>query len=149
MTHYQEIHARLEALAYQITQNFCYGCYKVVQEDHCPTCGSDDFMRHLEGVGVEYGTDWIIEHLLTSHCTEIDGEELYEQMLDECWPEVTIGCGTYSPSQILKNCDPTAFEIGVHEYLDNLAEDGQAYELQGCYYWLFDIDSMIEELTPA
>ncbi len=149
MTHLQEIHARLEQAAYRMTDNFCYSCYKVVKADHCPTCGSDDFMRHLSGVGVEYGTDWVIEHFIKNNCSPVDGDEMYEELLDECWPEVTIGCGTYSPSQILKNCDPVAFEIGAKENLDNLAEDGVLYELDGDYYRIEDIDSALGELAEA
>ena len=86
MTINQILHGNLEELAYRLTDNFCYGCYKVVEDDHCPNCGSDDFMRHLKGVGVEYGTEWVIEHLLKTHCTPIDGEELFEELLDECYP---------------------------------------------------------------
>jgi hypothetical protein len=149
MTHQQEIHARLEQAAYRITDNFCYGCYKVVKGDHCPTCGSDDFMRHLSGVGVEYGTDWVIEHIIQSHCTPVDGDEMFEELLDECWPEVTLGHGTYSPSQILKNCDSVAFEIGAKENLDNLAEDGILYEVDGEYYRIDDIDAALGELAQA
>jgi hypothetical protein len=149
MTHNQEIHARLEQAAFAATDNFCYGCYKVVKADHCPTCGSDDFMRHLSGVGVEYGTDWVIEHLIKTNCNPVEGDEMYEELLDECWPEVTIGCGTYSPSQILKNCDEVAFELGVKENLDNLAEDGVLYEVDGDFYRLDDIDQMLSDLVEA
>jgi hypothetical protein len=149
MTHQQEIHARLEQAAFAVTDNFCYGCYKVVKADHCPDCGSDDFMRHLSGVGVEYGTDWVIEHLIQTNCSPVDGDEMYEELLDECWPEVTIGCGTYSPSQILKNCDEVAFELGVKENLDNLAEDGVLYEVDGDYYRIDDIDQMLSDLVEA
>ena len=53
MTELMTLHARLEAAAYKISDNFCYGCYKVVEGDYCPQCHSDDFMRHVEGVGVE------------------------------------------------------------------------------------------------
>ena len=40
MTTLQIIHSQLEELAYKITDNFCYSCYKVVNADFCPTCGS-------------------------------------------------------------------------------------------------------------
>ena len=82
------IHTRLEAAAFKVTDNFCYSCYKVVEGDQCPECHSDDFMRHLSGVGVEYGTEWVIEHLIKQHCTAVDGEELFEEILDDCYPEV-------------------------------------------------------------
>ena len=58
MTDLQIIHGRLQEAAYSVTDNFCYSCYKVVEDDHCPECGSDDFMRHLSGVGVELRAFW-------------------------------------------------------------------------------------------
>ena len=61
----------LEALAFSLTDNFCYGCYKVVDADYCPGCHSDDFMRHMSGVGVEYGVDWVIEYLVKEHCRPV------------------------------------------------------------------------------
>ncbi len=91
MTDLQIIHGRLQEAAYKVTDNFCYSCYKVVEGDHCPDCGSDDFMRHLSGVGVEYGTEWVIEHLITTRLTPVDGEEQFEELLDECYPEVKVG----------------------------------------------------------
>ena len=146
MTELMTIHARLEAVAYKVTDNFCYGCYKVVEGDQCPQCWSDDFMRHLSGVGVEYGCEWVIEHLIKQHCTAVDGEELFEEILDECYPEITIGCCTFSPSDVMKELDPTCFRIGAQENLDSLTEDCQLYESEGEYYTMFDIEEMIDEI---
>lgn len=146
MTHLQMIHGRLQDAAYKVTDNFCYGCYKVVEGDHCPTCGSDDFMRHLSGVGVEYGTEWVIGHLIQTRLTPVDGEELFEELLDECCPEVKIGCCTFSPSQVMKELDPIAFGMGVSENLDSLAQDGQFYEYGGDYYRMDNIDEMLDDI---
>jgi hypothetical protein len=43
-------------------------------------------MRHLEGVGVEYGTEWIIDHIIETKLDPVDGEEMFEELLDECSP---------------------------------------------------------------
>jgi RNA polymerase subunit RPABC4/transcription elongation factor Spt4 len=146
MTTLQIIHGQLEEAAYKITDNFCYACYKVIEDDHCPTCGSDDFMRHLSGVGVESGTEWIIAHLIETKLDPVDGEEMFEELLDECYPEISIGCCTFSPSQVLKELDPVCFRIGIQEQLDSQAQDGQLYEHSGDYYRLEDIEDMIDEL---
>jgi hypothetical protein len=50
-------------------------------------------------------------------------EEVFDEMLDECYPVVKIGELTFYPSQILKNCDPIAYQIGLSEYEDSLEED--------------------------
>ncbi len=146
MTNLQTLHARLESAAYKVSDNFCYGCYKVVDGEFCPTCHSDDFMRHLSGVGVEYGTEWVIAHLIEQHCTAVDGEDLFEEILDECYPEVTVGCCTFSPSAVMKELDPTAFRIGAQENLDSLAEDSQLYECNSDYYNTCDIDDMLDDI---
>ena len=149
MTYLQILHGRLEELVYKLTNNFCYSCYKVVHEDTCSNCGSDDFMRHLKGVGVEYGTDWVIEHLIQTHCTPVDGGEMFEELLDECYPEVSVGCCTFSPSQVMKELDPVCFRIGAQENLDGLAQDGELYESGGKYYAMSDIEEMIDDLEAG
>jgi hypothetical protein len=138
-----DLRERLDEIAFKVTENFCYGCYHVVKADHCPTCGSDDFMRHLDGVGVEYGTDWVIEHLIREHCDPIDEEEAYEELLDECYPEVKIGDLTYSAGYVVKNVDPVAFRCGVADMLS----DSETYvEVDGRYYLVSDIEATIDEL---
>jgi hypothetical protein len=149
MTDLQIIHGRLEEAAMKITDNFCYTCYKVVEEEFCPTCRSDDFMRHFEGVGVEYGTEWVIRHLIETRLTPVDGDAMFEELLDECYPEVKIGCCTFSPSQVMKELDPICFDIGVKENLDSLAEDGILYEYNGDYYQMEDLDAMLDDIEGS
>lgn len=146
MTDLQTLHARLEAAAYKVTDNFCYSCYKVVKADFCPSCHSDDFMRHLSGVGVEYGCEWVIDHLIKQHCEAVDAEALFEEILDECYEEFKIGCCTFYPSDIMKELDPTAFRIGAQENVDSLAEDGQLYESDGDYYNTFEVEEMLDDI---
>ena len=143
MTFLQTLHARLEAVAYKVTDNFCYSCYKVVDGDSCPDCFSDDFMRHLDGIGVEYGTEWVIQHLIREHCTGIDGEEQFEQMLNDCYEPVKVGCCEWDAGHVMKELDPVAFRCGVSDYL---ADDDTFVEYDGEYYLLSDIDEMLNEL---
>jgi hypothetical protein len=55
--------------------------------------------------------------------TETKEDEMFDEMLDECYPVVKIGYMTFYPSQILKNCDPIAYQISVSEYMDSLEEE--------------------------
>ena len=85
--------------------------------------------------GVEYGTEWVIEHLIQTRLTPVDGEEQFEELLDECYEEVKVGCCAFSPSQVMKELDPICFSISEYsENLDSLAQDGQLYEYGGDYY---------------
>ena len=141
-----ELREKLTALAFDVTDNFCYGCYKVVEGDRCPDCGSDDFMRHLDGVGVEYGTDWVIEHLIKEHCSPIDAEEEFEELLNETCETLKIGTLEYEPGYVLRNIDPVAFRCGVSDYL---ADEEQFTEVDGDYYRIYDIENMVEHLTET
>lgn len=146
MTHLQIIHGRLMDAALRITESFCYGCYKVVEGEQCPDCGTDDLMRHLKGVGVEYGTEWVIAHLIQTRLTPVDGEEMFEDLLDECYPEVKIGECVFSPSQVIKGLDPVYFQMGASENIQHLAGDGVLYEYDGNYYHLHDLEKMLDEI---
>ena len=50
-------------------------------------------------------------------------EEQFDEMLDDVYEPITIGFGKYYASQILKNCDPIAYRIGLQEYADSLEEE--------------------------
>lgn len=50
-------------------------------------------------------------------------KEQYREMLDECCEEYKIGNLTFQPSDILESCDPVAFRIGFHEYIDSLEKE--------------------------
>jgi len=135
---------RLDALAFKVTDNFCYACYRVVKGDRCPNCGTVYFMRHLHGVGVEYGTEWVIEHLIKENCSPIDAEEEFEELLNEISNTVKIGSLEYDPGYVLRNIDLVAFRCGIS---DMLADDEQYAEIDSEYYHIYDIENMIDELS--
>ena len=135
---------QLSDLAYALSDNFCYSCYHIVKATSCSKCGTDDFMRHLDGVGVEYGTEWIVAHLIEQHCQPLNGEEMFEALLDDCYPEVQIGCMTFTPSEIVKQLDPIAFSVGISDQFD---DEDQYYELNGEHYDICAIEAMIATLS--
>lgn len=56
-------------------------------------------------------------------CDSYEGEEAYDEMLDECNEEVNI-CGmTYSPSECLKRVDPIAYRCGLSDWADGERSD--------------------------
>ena len=83
-------------------------------------CEGTEFLRQLE--------DAIRENV----------EAHYDDLLDMSYREVKIGHCTFTASQILKNCDPTAYRCGINDYVDadfedaqNELERGRAYEAEG------------------
>lgn len=133
------IKEQLTERAYDESHAFGYSDYRRVEanedgEYRCPKCGSDDLMRELEGVGVEWGTDWIIEHLVREEGEEVDIAELYRDLLDEIYDPIKFGELEYSPSMVLESVDRVAFEMGCDEYADSELDDGRLIELNGSYY---------------
>jgi hypothetical protein len=60
--------------------------------------------------------------------SEYEAFQRYDQMLDEVYPELSIGHSTFLPSTVLKELDPIAYRVGFGEYVDSLAEDGEFVE---------------------
>jgi hypothetical protein len=60
--------------------------------------------------------------------TEEEGMERYDEMLDQCYPVIKIGDGTFYPSTVLKECDPIAYRVGFSDYADHLASEGTPVE---------------------
>ncbi|MAX67052.1 MAG: hypothetical protein CME66_08970 [Halobacteriovoraceae bacterium] len=138
-----EINNKLTKLAFERTIPFCYGCYIDCPEGRCKECGTDDLMRHLPGVGVEYGTDWVIESIVSVEVEPIDTEEIFEQMIDESYgEEIQIGFIKSNVSCAIKALDPIAWDIAKTEYIDGLIQDEQIVEIDGENYWIHDLEGL-------
>lgn len=138
-----ETYEALEKIAFRKTKPFCYSCYRKVEKQYCATCGSDDNMRLSEGVGVEWGTSWVIEHLISENCAPVDSSYA-EQSLRDCYPEtVQVGWIEVDPIEIIKEHYPLDFRLACDEYLDSLRADGEIIEVGGGDYWKDDIIDFI------
>lgn len=67
---------------------------------------------------------------ISDNLTPLDTEELYANMLDDCYGEVKIAGHSFSTSRALKELDPTAFRCGEVDYIDSLS----LVEINGDYY---------------
>jgi hypothetical protein len=61
--------------------------------------------------------------------TEEGLSNYFDEMLDEGDKVITIAGYTFSPSQVLKECDPTAYRCEMANFADTLIECG--YEIEG------------------
>lgn len=134
----------LEAIAYNKSKPFCYTCYREVKGQHCQSCGSDDNMRLLEGVGVEYGIEWVIDHLISENCEPVDSDFAEDSLREVYGETVKLGWLDVDPLDAIKTLDPISYRIAIDEYLDSFREDGEIIEVAGEDYWKDEILNFIE-----
>ena len=137
------IKEKLTEKAYRETVPFCYLCYRDCPEGICPDCRSDDLMRHLPGVGVEYGVEWTFEHLL-AEIEEVDTESAFAEMIEGCYGEtVEIGFLKVGIVRAIKGHDPVAWRIAKDEYIDGLIEDGVLVCVGDKHYRISDMEHLL------
>ena len=69
----------------------------------------------------------VVEYIVIDHST-VSFDDSFDEMLDECYEEVTI-CGyTYSPSVALRRVDEVAYHEAYLEYRNSVYED-MSYDL--------------------
>lgn len=144
----QEIHEQLKQLAFKRSIPFCYSCYKEAPTGSCKTCGSDDLMRLLPEVGCEYGTDWIIKHILETELEAADLEEDFEESVRECYPEETkVGWMSFDTVSLRKENDPVGWSCALVDYESQEESDGNIISFDGgsIYYGTQSIRNFLEK----
>ena len=86
-----------------------------------------------------------LEENIAAELKAIDREEQFDRMLDDCYSFEGVGgpFSSMSPSQVLKEVDPTAHRCGVNDYAD-----GENWvEVDGEYYDQDEAEKVKEELV--
>lgn len=143
-----EIQKQLQEIALKRSIPFCYGCYKEAVTGRCTSCGSDDLMRLLPEVGCEYGTDWIIRHLLKTELEAVNPEEMFEESVRQCYPEETkVGWMNFDTVTLMKENDPTGWRCALSEYESEEESEGNIISFDGgsTYYSFQSLEDFIEQ----
>lgn len=139
-----EIQEGLEKLAYQRSIPFCYHDYIECPTGRCAKCGSDDLMRLVPEVGCEYGSDWIIKHILETELTPADLEESFEQSVRDSYPESTkVGWMEFDTVTLMKEQDPVSWRCALLDYESQEESEENIISLNGTYYFRSDIEGLI------
>lgn len=84
-----------------------------------------------------------LRDFVVSECTAVDTDEMYDDMIDECYSFEKVG-GPFScmcASTVLKECDPVAYRCGKNDWLD-----GEEYvEIGDEYYQNRDVEKAHEQ----
>lgn len=140
-----ELQKKLETIAYNRTSPFCYSCYAIAKSGTCLRCGTDDLMLHMDGVGVEYGTDWVIKEIIESECEAVDIDQAFEDSMDGIYPETTtIGFISYDTLSAIKELDPIAWEVAKSEWVEQEVENEWLVTLDGgtTYFHQSDLENL-------
>ena len=73
----------------------------------------------------------------------IRSEEAYKDMLDECEP---MFMQHYYPSDVLKEVDPIAYNVGFSDFLSCQLGDGVCIELDDFMFYQHDLENLLEKL---
>ena len=137
------IEEKLNEKAYEATTPFCYSCYRDCSDGVCTSCGNDDLMRHLPGVGVEYGVDWVHEHLL-DEIEAVDADSIFEEMIEEFYGDtVKIGFIKLATAKVIRDNAPLDWRMARDEHIDSLIDEETLVDIDGKYYWASDIESRL------
>lgn len=80
-------------------------------------------MRLLEGIGCEYGTEWVIEEILKEHLESVDEEKAFEEMMEGCYPiDTKVAWLEINTIDILKEMCSCDWELAQGEYISSLEE---------------------------
>ena len=142
------IQERLQKLALAKSKPFCYGCYQEAPSGKCETCGSDDLMRLLPGVGCEYTTDWIVRHLIEENLESLNLDEAFEESVRQCYPETTkIGWLEMNTVTALKDLDPVSWGLAQSEWVSE--DEGErlivSFDNGSTYYSTSDIEGYLDK----
>jgi ribosomal protein S27AE len=149
MAQKEEIKERLEAYAYQISRPVCSSCGDTVIKHkelglRCSKCHSDDLMRLWDGVGQDWGIDWIVKDVIEDNFDKIDIEESLLDSLNE--ETVTIGVCSWGKGDILKEMDPVAFDCAVSDESSHYYDDEDSfYEFKESFYSVYEIEDFLDE----
>ena len=104
MSKRETIYNQLTILAFQESIPFCYACYMKAPTGKCNNCGTDDLMRLLEGVGCEWGTEWVIDEILKEHLEPMNKEKVFKEMIEDCYhTDTKVAWVELDTIDILKN----------------------------------------------
>ena len=143
-----KIQNQLESFAFKNSKPFCYSCYEVAPSGRCSHCGSDDLMRLVDGVGCEWGVDWVIRHLIGEKLSPVNTEDQFEESVRQCYPEdIKVGWMNFDAISVMKEMDPICWRIARSEWESQEEEEGNliSFDNGGTYYLKDDIERMVNE----
>ena len=90
-------------------------------------------------------TDWAsiaIQYDLDTH----RADNIFNDMLDDCYPMVELLGHKYELSRVLKDTDPIVYNIALNEYFDNEISDGILSHQGHLIIYREDLEKLLKKL---
>jgi len=103
----------------------------------------NDLMRHVDGISVEYGIEWVVDHLVKENLTPIDLDATFEEHVGDCYEgTVTIGWIEVAVATAIKDLDPVSWRTAQADWVDAELKDGNliSFDDGATCYRPFDIE---------
>jgi hypothetical protein len=97
---------------------------------------------------IEYGTDWVISHIIETELDSANVEEAFEESIRDCYPETTkVGWMEFDTVSLMKEQDPASWRCALSEYESEEESEGNiiSFDNGSTYYRTSDLESLIEQ----
>ena len=139
-----ELMKKLKKVAIMKTVPFCYSCYIDCPNGICRICHSDDLMRKLEDIGVEYGIMWVINHLIEKNVEIFNIENAFQNHITSQYGQkVQIAFLNTDLIEAIKSVDEVAWEMEKKSFLGDLKLVGEVYEIKNNYYLAESVEKFV------
>lgn len=81
--------------------------------------------RHMSERLDQSGESWLDTHMMN---TWMEAEEAYDDLLDEITGPVMVGGLEFVASRVLREMDPIAYRVGLHDFIDSEGIDSDDLE---------------------
>ena len=102
----------------------------------------------MEGIGCEWGTEWVIEEILKKQLEPVNQEKAFEDMMEGCYPtETKVAWVEIDTIDTLKTMCPCDWKLACDDYIYSLEQDEEimSFDNGSNYFWTSDIENLIEE----
>jgi hypothetical protein len=105
-------------------------------------------MRLVRGVGVEWGVEWVMRHLIEENLDRANVHEAFENSVRSCYEEtVQVGWLTLDVADTIKEMDPISWDMARDEWVDAELSEGQLITLDSgsTYYSSDDLECYLDD----
>lgn len=102
----------------------------------------------MPDVGCEYGTNWIIKHILETGLDAVDLEEAFKEFMRQCYPgETKVGWMSFDTVTLMKENDPVGWRCALSDYESEEESEGNIISFDGgsTYFSIQSLEDFIEK----